>query len=307
MGRTFSGDDETIGFRNELPVHTVTLSAYEIGKYEVTNQQYCDVLNYAIASDRNYLRTNENAVWTGSGEIYAGDNLQRILAFKDAACNIQFSAGSFSPKTRVGASGMNYSMGTHPVGDVTWYGAAVFCNWLSEIQGLSAVYNPGTKAWAADFANNGYHLPTEAQWERAAAWDGSKHWIYSFTSDTLTANDQVNYYRNNPLGLIAYPLTSPAGWFDGVNVSPNGNIITINSVSPVGCYGMSGNVWEWCHDWFAAYNGAAVIDPQGAASSDNRVFRGGGCYSDRYSCRSAQRSASEPKSASSSRGFRIAR
>jgi formylglycine-generating enzyme required for sulfatase activity len=80
MGRTSSGDDATYGGCNELPVHTVALSAYKIGKYEVTNQQYCDVLNYAIDSSRNYLRTSGNARVGGSGDIYAGADLQRIVA-----------------------------------------------------------------------------------------------------------------------------------------------------------------------------------------------------------------------------------
>jgi len=315
MGHTSSGDDATYGQADELPVHTVTLSAYQIGKYEVTNQQYCDVLNWAIDPSRNYLRTSANEVWTGTGTIYAGDDLQPIISILNSNSNIQFSAGSFSPKTRVGLPGAtNYSTGTHPVQRVSWYGSVSFANWLSEMEGLTPVYDAGTAGWPANFANNGYHLPTEAQWERAAAWDGTKHWVYSFTSDTLTGKDRANYYDSspnyvNPLGLTTTPYTSPVGWFDGMNVSPNGSVMTVDSVSPVGAYDMTGNVWEWCHDWYAAnyYNTSPETDPRGDASGSSCVIRGGSWESIASPCRSAERGSGQPASWSNVIGFRLAR
>jgi len=312
MGRSTEGDDARLGGSDELPVHTVTLSAYEIGKYEVTNHQYCAVLNHAIASSRIYLCTSTGAVWSGRGDIYAGGNLRKILGFGPNN-NIGFSEGSFSPKTRVGLPGRKkYSTGTHPVQYVTWYGAASFANWLSEMEGLTPVYDWNTAGWPANFANNGYHLPTEAQWERAAAWDGTKHWIYGFTEDALTGKIRANYYDwtpayLNPLGLTDTPYTSPVGWFNGVNVSPNGAVSTTKSVSPVGCYDMSGNILEWCHDWYAAYGAGAEIDPPGAASGSDRVVRGGSWSDESYFCRSAQRGDFKPGNVNYYTGFRLAR
>jgi len=77
--------------------------------------------------------------------------------------------------------------------------------------------------------------------------------FYGFKSDTLTGKSQCNYQDDNPdyvnpLGLLGNYHTSPVGWFNGTNVSPNGNILTVNSVSPAGCYDMSGNVQQWCQD-----------------------------------------------------------
>jgi formylglycine-generating enzyme required for sulfatase activity len=182
----------------------------------------------------------------------------------------------------------------HPVINVTWYGCVAFCNWLSEKEGLTPCYNLSTWALTVPYPN-GYRLPTEAEWERAAAWDGSKHWIYGSLSDTLTDNARCNYWgRANPLGLTSYPYTSPVGWFNGTNVSPNGSVQTVNSPSSVGAYDMSGNVWEWCHDWYGSsyYSGGAMTNPVGPGSGGNRVLRGGGWFNSFYNCRAALRSCS---------------
>ena len=64
MGRTASGDDTTYGSTNEDPQHSVSLGAYQIGKGEATNKEYCDVLNWALA--QSYLKTSANAAWVAS-------------------------------------------------------------------------------------------------------------------------------------------------------------------------------------------------------------------------------------------------
>ncbi len=322
MGNSGVGDD-AYGASNELPRHSVTLSAYEIGKCLVTNEQYCDVLNWALMQGR--LKTPTGADWAGKGDIWAGGNLQMILQITDAVCNIQYSDGVFSPKTRMGLPGTtNYSMGTHPAENVSWYGAVAFCTWLSQMEGLEPCYDITSADWpltAAPPAPGGYRLPTEAEWERAAAWDGTKHWIYGFTSDTLTGNARNNYTSGggasvddfvNPLGLSAQPYTSPVGWFNGVNVSPNGNVATVNSVSPVGAYDMSGNVMQWCGDWFDSYGSGAQVNPTGptgsSASNSGRVARGGAWYDSHQYCRSALRLKLPAETASSGVfGFRLAK
>jgi len=161
----------------------------------------------------------------------------------------------------------------------------------------------------------GYRLPTEAEWVRAAAWDGSKHWIYGYTSDVGNNRNRYNYYDDiewteyvNPLNLSSFPYTSPVGWFNGINVSPNGNIQTMNSISPVGCYDMSGNVWEWCHDWYSStyYSGGAMTNPTGPASGSTCVYRGGswGSLATRHN-RSAARLNGDPSNMYSHGGFRV--
>jgi len=311
MGRTDSGDDANNGFPNEDPQHEVTLTAYQIGKYDVTNQEYADILNWALA--RGYLENYSGEAYD-HGVVYAAN--EPLFSPSNPYCQITYSGSQFSYRSRTGLPGTTtYSMALHPVVGVTWHGAAMYCNWLSMSQGLTPCYDINN--WTCNFAANGYHLPTEAQWERAAAWDtaSNKHWIYGFMSDTLTGKNRCNYYDGNPnyvnpLGLTDDPYTSPVGWFNGVNVSPNGSIATVNSPSPVGCYDMSGNVSQWCNDWYESYPSGAVTDPQGPSSGSYRVWRGGGCLWTLYCVsdgRSARRSSFFPAGTLSAFGFRLSR
>lgn len=306
MGRTNAGDDAVYGSDTELPVHSVYLDEYTIGKYEVTSDEYCEVLNWALAQER--LKDQLGAPWPGEGKLYAGDSLYIIVDITRSECTIQFKDGAFEPKNRTGLPEATvYSLSTHPMLAVSWYGAAAYCNWLSEMAGLLPCYDMTLQHWPlkAPLEADGYRLPTEAEWERAAAWDGSKHWIYGFTGDMMIGNGQCNYNENNPLGLGGRALTSPVGWFDGINISPNGEIQTVESPSPVGAFDMSGNVWEWCQDWYDAYSEEAQTNPAGPSSGTERVTRGGSFENTSDGCRTAKRDMREPDKTPYMCGFRI--
>lgn len=312
MGRRDDGDDDLYDQPDELPRHEVTLSTYQIGKFEVTNAQYCEVLNWTLA--QGYLESSSGGVWS-SGDVYFNGRI--LLKVSHPDCLIEYASGAFTPEIRTGQGGASFSMATHPVEMVSWYGAVAFCNWLSQMKGLSPAYDGTWDLIDADSVTpglqfaDGYRLPTEAEWERAAAWDGSKHWIYGLVSDTLSGAARCNYTsssgRANPLGLTVFPYTSPAGWFDGVNVSPNGSVQTVDSPSPVGAYDMSGNVREWCHDWRGPYTSAPQTNPTGPASGTLRTLRDGSWFGLRRWCRSAWREGGNPTSAFNFAGFRVAR
>jgi len=267
---------------------SVTLSAYSIGKYEVTNGEFADVMNWALAQP--YIPPS----YSGGNVILNGNVLLRI---ESVACQIEFVDGQFVPRIRDGRS-----MAKDPVVEVTWHGAVAFCNWLSLIQGLTPCYNLTTWQRLTP-VRNGYRLPTEAEWECAAAWDASLsyHWNYAFMSNTIRAT-RANYRSSNPLHLTSAPYTSVIGFYSGLNAS------TVDSRSPVGAYDMSGNVWEWCHDRYGTYPQPPLVNPTGPTTGLGRITRGGSWGSTATGCRTDNRGyVVLPSFSGEGFGFRVAR
>ncbi len=168
--------------------------------------------------------------------------------------------------------------GGHPVVNVSWEDATAYCKWLSEKTGKP------------------YHLPTEAEWEKAARSEDGRVYPWGDGFDPQKANTSETKLGD----------TSDVGKF-----SPQGD-------SPYGCADMAGNVWEWCNDWFDGneYKRSSpadknrkgdVKDPQGTQTGTQRVLRGGSWYDDDYGVRSASRIRSDPTFTSIDIGFRCAR
>jgi formylglycine-generating enzyme required for sulfatase activity len=177
---------------------------------------------------------------------------------------------------------------------VTWYDAVEFCNKLSEKEGFQSVYTirgrtPATgypiigATVTADWGKNGYRLPTEAQWEYAAKGGGNSPGNYTYAgSNTI---DDVAWYGSN-----GDSKTHEVG-----KKAPNG----------LALYDMSGNVWEWCWDWYGDYSGGAQRDPTGAASGANRVERGGSWVNSAEYVRSSVRYNYYPDLGDYNLGFRV--
>lgn len=296
------GDPWDEGNYDEVPVHEVYLDAYRIGRYEVTNREFVDVLNWAHG--QGYL-TNTNGI------IYAYNQQVADTAASSAWSQITYSGGVFGVRSRAGNDNRVFSMENHPMVEVSWFGAVCYCNWLSERQGLLACYD------TMDFTRyepvrNGYRLPTEAEWERAAAWDGDKHWRYGTTSnviDRMSAN-YPDWEYMNPLELTSFPYTSPVGWYNGMNLAQvsTPGILTVNAASPVGAYDMTGNAGEWCHDWYNSsyYDGVTMTNPLGPSTGTLRVLRGGSWDFLLLDSRSAYRNKYGPDTRLDSLGFRVA-
>ena len=145
-----------------LDPHRVTLTHdFYLGLYEVTNQEYLEAVQWA--HDHGYVTATATAVY----DKLDGSNVQ--LLDLDGGCELGFTAGVFG--LRDTGHGVNPD---HPVKEVTWYGAARFCDWLSLRAGLPRAYAHGGD-WSCNggdpYGAEGYRLPTNAEWEYAARFD----------------------------------------------------------------------------------------------------------------------------------------
>ncbi len=139
--------------------------------------------------------------------------------------------------------------------------------------------------------NNGLRLPTEAEWE------------YAYRAGTTTAFHGMPGYLNgtnddNQLGTIA--------WFRSNSVSQT-RPVAGKAANGFGLYDMSGNVLEWCQDWFGTYASGAQTNPTGPSSGDSRVLRGGSWNLISTYCRASTRNTSSPVFRDHFIGFRVAR
>ena len=128
-----------------------------------------------------------------------------------------------------------------------------------------------------------YTLPTEAQWEYAAR-GGKGATTYTYSGSNSIGS--VAWYRGNS-GNSTHPVKGK---------TPN----------QLGLYDMSGNVWEWCLDYYDSnyYNSSPKTNPSNRSRSDHRVLRGGSCISE-SDCRVASRGCNYPASRSYTCGFRV--
>jgi formylglycine-generating enzyme required for sulfatase activity len=174
---------------------------------------------------------------------------------------------------------------TLPVENVSWYDAIEYCNKRSAREGLTPAYTVNGTNVTWNRSANGYRLPTEAEWEYAAR-GGNKNGGYEYSGSNSV--DSVAWYSNNSGGQTQSVKTK--------------------SANSLGLYDMSGNVWEWCWDWWSdSYTSGAQTDPTGASSGTSSVFRGGGWGSGAAGVRSADRIYSTPSNRFGDLGFRLVR
>ena len=206
MGATAEQEDEA--WDDEMPVHSVTLSSYYIGKTEVTQ-----------------------ALW----QAVMGSN----------------------PSRSRGAD--------LPVENVSWDDCQEFIRKLNSMTGQN------------------FRLPTEAEWEFACrGGNNSRGYKYS---------------GSNNLGSVA--------WYDG-NSGGKTHSVATKSPNELGIYDMSGNVWEWCSDWYGDYSSDAQTNPKGPVSGSYRVGRGGSWFSRVRDCRSSIRFNNNPTNRNNNLGLRLA-
>jgi formylglycine-generating enzyme required for sulfatase activity len=258
--------------------HQVTLTHdLYVQTTEVTNQQYTEMAQWAY--DNGYVTTDGKCLYDNIGDDY-GRPLKYLAGSKDY--EITFTAGVFSCTDP-----------THPVNNVTWFGSAAYCDWLSLQQGLPPAYSHST--WSCNAGNQytamGYRLPTEAEWEYACRAGTQTPFN---TGSCLDAGTEANYY--GPGSYTGCPAGPDVGWTVPVGSYP---------ANAFGLYDMHGNLWEWCTTAYDTYGGA-VTDPVGVGGRD-RVLRGGRWSGSAQYCRSASRYRYDRETAIFSVGFRPVR
>ena len=205
MGATSEQGNDA--FSDEKPVHSVTLSSYRIGKYEVTQE-----------------------LW----EAVMGTN----------------------PSSFKGAR--------KPVEQVSWDDCQDFIRKLNSLTGQN------------------FRLPTEAEWEFAARGGNS--------------SCGYKYSGSNTIDGVA--------WYGGNSGSTTHNVGT-KSPNELGIYDMTGNVWEWCSDWYGEYSSSSRTNPKGPDSGSYRVYRGGGWFNNVWGNRVSKRYGSTPVNRYNSIGLRL--
>ena len=191
-------------------------------------------------------------------------------------------------------------LGNHPAVYISWYDAVLYLNWASERLGNKPVYRVDTQQkdpnnkytydelkWTVTLGEgiNGLRLPTKSEWEYAARGGLSSHGtIYAGSNN---ADDVAWHYGN------AESKTHPVG-----EKQPN----------ELGLYDMSGNMWEWCWDWYEEDDyTSSRLNPTGPLSGSYRVYRGGSWYVNVDCCRIAFQNYFSPHFQRNDLGFRPAR
>lgn len=179
----------------------------------------------------------------------------------------------FKPTHRSGIVGQHtLDLDNQPVVGVTWQDAALFCNWLSEQEGLPPAYeNKNGRLVAVQPLTTGYRLPTDAEWEWVARYERSGQFRRYPWGNALPVTPRSGNYADATARLIVQDVIPD--YDDGFAASAPAGKFPANAL---GLFDIGGNVAEWVHDYYtvSAASGAVAVDPTGPADGKQHVIRG---------------------------------
>jgi len=267
---------------------------YTVTAADATTQDYMVTVTVETA---DYISPNIGVlIYVPAGSFWRDNDVANISTISDAyrMSQHEITRAQFQEVMGTDPSDGTRSTGTDdPVQNVNWYHAIAFCNKLSLLEGLTPVYSVtgvnfstltyaaiplvSTPAWndvIANWSANGYRLPTEMEWMWAAmgatsALGYETPWYRTGYAKPFAGSNATNAAGDNGTNVIG-----DYAWYAG-NSGGTTHQVGTKLPNELGLYDMSGNVWEWCWDRWAAYPGGLLRDYRGADSGTWRVHRGG--------------------------------
>ncbi len=257
------------GDDDEKPVHKVKVHDFYIAKYEVTVGEYKEFI--ADGSYNEFVRFGVEHRLPSPPDSVWWQGHPDSKAYWKGQVNEWW--------------GWNNKF---PMFHLSWYQAVAYCNWLSEKTGYEKCYSITSEgSIECDLSKNGYRLPTEAEWEYAAK-GGNKSNDYRFSG-----SDNFN----------------EVAWVDDNTFLRGPKVIGTKKANELGIYDMSGNVWEWCTDYYSPffYNDKNSNNPVNLQPTGYRVIRGGSWHYRVEYATITTRDGPKPGFSNYNYGFRVAR